>query len=404
MAWAILFSGLISIYNHLMNDLEKQYFTDLLKKYRTGQATEEEINFLIAYYNVFEINDDIVDESNEKDFLSVKTKLKSNIDKQIGFKDKNHLKSVWLRYAAAAVILIGITVGGYALLKNKTEKQLAGVIQDVAPGSNKAILTLANGQRIILDDNGKGEIAKQPGISITKTADGQIVYQITNPNTNSGAKAVQNTFSTPKGGQYNIILPDGTKVFLNAASTLTYLSYFSGSERLVSLTGEAYFEVAKNNAMPFRVRSNNQTVEVLGTHFNVNAYTDEHSTKTTLLEGSVKVLNGTSSITIAPGQQAIVTGSTITHQDVDTGEETAWKNGVFAFENADLKSVMRQISRWYDVEVVYEDSLPSDKFYGEISRNSKLSEVFKILELNNFKFKINGKTVTVSYAGKSTIN
>ncbi|MCC8408178.1 DUF4974 domain-containing protein [Mucilaginibacter sp. UR6-1] len=387
-----------------MNDLEKRYFTDLLKKYRTGKATEEETNFLIAYYNVFEISEDIVDDNNDEDYIPVKQLIKNRVDKQIGFKDKNHFKSVWLRYAAAAVILIGITVGGYALLQNKAQKQIAGVVHDAAPGSNKAVLTLANGQRIVLDDSGKGEIAKQPGISITKTADGQIVYQVTNAQANAGEQAVQNTFSTPKGGQYNIILPDGTRVFLNAASTLTYPSYFSGSERLVSLTGEAYFEVAKNKSMPFRVRSQGQTVEVLGTHFNINAYADEQSIKTTLLEGAVKVLNNTSSVTITPGQQAVVTGNTITRHDVDTGEETAWKDGVFAFEDADLRSVMRQISRWYDVDVVYDDNLPDDKFYGEISRNSKLSEVFKILELNNFKFRINGKTVTVSYAGKGLAN
>lgn len=153
--------------------------------------------------------------------------------------------------------------------------------------------------------------------------------------------------------------------------------------------------------MPFRVACNNQVVEVLGTHFNVNAYTDEELIKTTLLEGSVKVTSGTSSITINPGEQAIVNGNTINSKQVDIEQETAWKNGVFAFENADLRSVMRQVSRWYNVDVVYDENLPDDKFYGEISRNSKLSEVFKILELNNFKFTLEGKTVKVSYAPKA---
>lgn len=382
-----------------MNDLDKRYFTDLLKRYRNGKATEEEKNFLVAYYNVFDINEDATDETDNTD--AIKRRLKARIDEQIGFKNTNHYKSVWLRYAAAAVILIGIMAGGYTFFSRKHKAKQLATVSDVAPGSNKAVLTLGNGQRIVLDDSGKGEIARQAGISITKTANGQIIYKTESSASSLEQPAVQNTVSTPKGGQYTVILPDGTRVFLNAASTITYPSYFAGNERLIKLNGEAYFEVAKNKVMPFRVISNNQVVEVLGTHFNINAYTDEGSIKTTLLEGSVKVTSGTSSITIKPGQQAVVNNNTLTSKQVDLDEETAWKNGVFAFEDADLRSVMRQVSRWYDVDVVYDDNLPGDKFYGEISRNSKLSEVFKILELNNFKFTLKGKTVTVSYAPKA---
>ncbi|MCD8742122.1 DUF4974 domain-containing protein [Mucilaginibacter roseus] len=384
-----------------MNDLDKKYFADLLKRYRNGKATEEEINFLVAYYNVFDINEDAIDETDNTHSESVKHRLKSRIDEQIGFNNTNHYKSVWLRYAAAAVILIGIMAGGYTFFSRKHKTQQLATVTDVAPGGNKAVLTLGNGQRIVLDDSGKGEIARQAGISITKTADGQIIYKTAGNTDNADQPAVQNTVSTPKGGQYTVILPDGTSVFLNAASTITYPSYFAGNERLVKLNGEAYFEVTKNKAMPFRVSSNNQVVEVLGTHFNINAYTDEGVIKTTLLEGSVKVISGASAITIKPGQQAVVNGSSISSKQVDLDEEIAWKNGVFAFEDADLRSVMRQVSRWYDVDVVYDDNLPDDKFYGEISRNSKLSEVFKILELNNFKFTLKGKTVTVSYAPKA---
>ncbi|WP_345330369.1 FecR family protein [Mucilaginibacter defluvii] len=382
-----------------MNDLDKRYFADLLKRYRNGKATEEEKNFLVAYYNVFDINEDAVDETDNTD--AIKRRLKLRIDGQIGFNKTNHYKSVWLRYAAAAVILIGIMAGGYTFFSRKHKAQQLATVSDVAPGSNKAVLTLGNGQRIVLDDSGKGEIARQAGISITKTANGQIIYKTESSASSLEQPAVQNTVSTPKGGQYTVILPDGTRVFLNAASTITYPSHFAGNQRLVKLNGEAYFEVAKNKVMPFRVISNNQVVEVLGTHFNINAYTDEGSIKTTLLEGSVKVTSGISSVTIKPGQQAVVNNNTLSSKQVDLDEETAWKNGVFAFEDADLRSVMRQVSRWYDVDVVYDDSLPDDKFYGEISRNSKLSEVFKILELNNFKFTLKGKTVTVSYAPKA---
>jgi transmembrane sensor len=390
-----------------MEDLHRQYFIEILKKYRLGNATSEEINFLEAYYNLFEFNDDIVHSENEDEYSFVKNAIKKEVDRDIIQYQKklpgSGLRSIWVKVAAAATILVFFSVAGYFLIKDRNEKYQASRA-NIAPGGNKAMLTLSNGKKIMLDDVAKGEIAQQSGVSITKTASGQIVYNaIANKNGTSiqnRGEVLQNTFSTPKGGQYQIVLPDGTTVFLNAASSLIYPTSFHGTERVVTLTGEAYFEVAKNKDMPFRVKSGIQTVEVLGTHFNINAYTDESAIKTTLLEGSVKVSSAINSSLIVPGEQSVVNkagNGTISKHNVNLEKETAWKNGVFSFENDDLKSIMRQVARWYDVDVVYEGNLPDERYFGEISRKSNLSEVFKILELNNIKFDVEGKTVKVSY-------
>ncbi|SDD69739.1 FecR family protein [Mucilaginibacter pineti] len=386
-----------------MNELQKEYFVGILTKYRLGTATKEEINFLETYYNTFELSEDLITDENEESYLQLKDSIKLAVDKRITPRAPaivTSLRFAWVKYAAAALILISLTIGGFLLVRKNNKQQLAAnEYKGIVPGSNKAMLTLANGKRIALDDATKGEIAKQAGITITKTADGQIVYQAAR-NTGSD-EAFQNTISTPKGGQYKVILPDGTQVWLNAASSLSYPTLFKGNERMVTLNGEAYFEVTKNPAMPFRVKSGVQLIQVLGTHFNVNAYADESTIKTTLLEGAVKITAGANTSIIAPGQQTEVNqtgeGAIAKHQ-VDVDKETAWKNGVFSFAGDDIRSVMRQVCRWYNIDVVYGDNLPKEKYYGEISRNSSLGGIFRILELNNVKFEVEGKTVKVSSA------
>jgi len=386
-----------------MDEANKQYFIQILIKYRRNEATQEEIKFLESYYNLFELNDDLITDENEADYLYLKDAIKAKVDERIAQYEKKPvtmpLRSGWARYAVAASILLFISVGAYFFIRNrhKADNLAANSYKGILPGTNKATLTLANGTTISLDDAANGQIAKQAGVKITKTADGQIVYQAEATGQN---QAVQNTVTTPNGGQYKIILPDGTNVWLNAASSITYPTVFKGAEREVTLNGEGYFEVTKNKAMPFRVKSALQTIEVLGTHFNVNAYGDEALLKTTLLEGSVKVTSATNSILIVPGEQAVIgrTGNgTISKQQVDLDKEVAWKNGVFSFADEDIREVMRQVSRWYDIDVVYEGDMPTEKFFGEISRSSKLTDVFKILELNNMKFSVEGKTVKVSY-------
>lgn len=381
-----------------MDSVYKKYFLWIVDKYNKGIATPEEIDFLQSLDQTFELKDDLVTDENEEAFLHIKSSIKSGIDARIDLiekKKRSHYNTLY-RYAAAAVILLAVSITLFITHKNGNKPLPKQIAQVIHPGGNKATLTLSNGTRIVLDDAHNGQIAKQSNVNITKTANNQLVYASAGSGT---GYQLQNTISTPNGGQYQLILPDGTKAILNAATSLTYPAEFHGSERLVHLTGEAYFEVAKNKNMPFRVVAGNQTIEVLGTHFNINAYQDEASVKTTLLEGSVKVTSGDQFAMIVPGEQAVtnaVKAGDIFKHTVDVDKETAWKNGLFSFENEDIKTIMRQVSRWYDVKVVYTGNLPDEKFVGEIPRASNLADVFKILELNDVRFEVQGKTVTVS--------
>jgi transmembrane sensor len=386
-----------------MNEAEKKYFRKILRKYNSGKANIDEKRFLERFYNLFEVEDDLVTEVNEAEYEDLKQSIKNAIDKKIVDDKKGviiKLKPFWLNSAAAVVTLFLMTYGSYLLLRTdkRTNNQVSkNNYRNIIPGGNKAVLTLADGTQLLLDEASKGEVARQAGVVITKAADGRIVYQTVGTNT-IGQQPSQNTITTPKGGQYQVILPDSSSVWLNSASSITYPTSFSGKERLVSLKGEAYFEVAKNKKMPFKVQSGLQSVEVLGTHFNVNAYGDEPEMETTLLEGSVKIMSSSNSAVIVPGEQGVVSGSgAIMKRMVDVDQEVAWKNGLFSFKGQDIHAIMRQISRWYNIEVVYDKSLPDEKYYGEIERSSRLENVFKILELNNVVFTLQGKKVLVSY-------
>jgi transmembrane sensor len=379
--------------------MNQEQANKLIEEYNKGQASTEEKMRLDNWF-LQESQKSGFDLDAGK-FLRMKSEIWENTLKQTGLlvKPATRRIPIWSAVAAAvAFIVIGVVFFSYfrsGSLKNEGG-QLAN---DIIPGGNKATLTLSNGKKISLAEAEKGSLARQAGVRITKLADGQIVYTIEGSADPSVAE-MENTISTPNGGRYEIILPDGTKAVLNAASSLTFPAAFTGRERHVKLEGEAYFEVAKNKEMPFKVISGSQIVEVLGTHFNVSAYSNESSMKTTLLEGSVSVTAGQSSALIIPGQQSIVergNTSAIITINVDVNKEIAWKNGMFSFYQDDLQSVMKQIARWYNVEVVYQGNLPEEKFYGEISRNSNLSEVAKILAAYNFYLEIKGKTVIVTY-------
>ena len=385
-----------------MKDNHKQYFTNILRKYRLGTASPEEVDFLERYYDLFDSNEEL--SLTVEDSIRIKGLIKNSIDQELD--RSNTLRKTnpwqWFRYAAAASVVVMLSITLFLLLNPRTDNgSFANREQDIAPGGNKAVLTLANGRKIVLDDAAQGQLNNQSGISIIKTADGQVVYKVNTEEGNT-TEVTRNTISTPNGGQYTIILSDGTKVKLNASSSLSFPNIFGEEDRTVDLEGEAYFEVAKQNGKNFLVHSGIQTVQVLGTHFNIDAYADEKDIRTTLLEGSVKVILGEQSVLITPGQQAVVTRTgNISKKDVDLEKEVSWINEQFAFDNDDLKSVMRQISRWYDVNIVYVGDIPDKKFFGGIPRNSKLSEVFKILELNNIQSELNGNTVKVSYAESS---
>ncbi|HVW98368.1 MAG TPA: FecR domain-containing protein [Mucilaginibacter sp.] len=385
-----------------MDNIYKRYFLQIINKYNKGTATKEEKEFLESYDSIFDLKDDLVTAENEAEFDDVKFSIKKTIDQRIDRYQKKqpfYLRPA-MRYAAAVVIFFSITGTLYYLInQHNNQQQSQQTAQNIHPGGNKAILVLANGSHITLDSVQNGQVAKQSNINITKTGGNQLVYAKSATTGQQSADQQQNTIITPNGGQYQLVLPDGTKVMLNAASSLSYPVDFSGNERVVHLDGEAYFEVAKNKKMPFRVIAGIQTVEVLGTHFNINAYKDETEIKTTLLEGSVKVSSGSNAIRIAPGEQA-VTGKNgdngILKHVVDVDKETAWKNGLFSFRDDDLKYVMRQVARWYDIKVAYDGKLPAERYFGEIPRSSNLSDVFKILELNGVHFEVQNKTVTIS--------
>lgn len=308
---------------------------------------------------------------------------------------------VWRKIGIAAVILLFAYTGAHFYFY-QPQKQFKKVVQklplhnDVLPGGNKAVLTLANGKKIILDNANTGVLAKQGSTDIDKTKDGQIIYKAFNHGQND-QNITLNTVSTPRGGQYQIVLSDGSKVWLNAASSLRFPAVFKGKTREVEITGEAYFEVAKNAAMPFFVKTGRFVVEVLGTHFNIMAYNNESFIKTTLLEGAVKVRSGNSIHFLKPGQQALLNaqGQTKIIEDVDVDDETAWKNGLFQFKDAGIETVMRQAERWYNVTISYEGKIPVKQFTGRISRDVKVSELLNMLKYFGVNFRIDGKNITV---------
>lgn len=363
---------------------------ELLKKYREGTCTDEEKALLESWYQNYELSDlkEIPQHIRDEQLNEVWQSLPVH---------EHKLRRIpWLKLTAAAVLLIAFGTVLYLYLNKRVTRHgdvqvLAG--NTIIPGSNKAILTLNDGRQISLTDAANGHIADQPGITVTKKTDGQLLYTITESGTDE--VITFNTIETPRGGQYQVALPDGTKVWLNAATSLRFPTRFSATERMVYLDGEAYFEVAHNKNSPFKVKLNGQQVEVLGTHFNVMAYRDESAIKTTLLEGSVKLTAPPGSILLEPGQQGYIAKSEFTREQVDVTIVTAWKDGLFKFNGIDMRTLMRQISRWYDVEIEYEPGVKDDVVFGSISRTSDLAKLLHILELGGVHFKVIGRKLIV---------
>jgi len=305
----------------------------------------------------------------------------------------------WTRVAAAAAILIAAFTGIYFLFNQKSKQDIAqsGISTDqkdiIVPGGDKAILTLADGSAIVLDTLHTGTLPQQGNTRIIKLNAGSLAY---NAGERNQHQILYNTLSTPSGGQFQLVLPDGSKVWLNSSSSIRFPTEFNGEDRKVELTGEAYFEVAKNVVKPFKVAVKEMEVQVLGTHFNIMAYDDERSINTTLLEGSVKVSKGSAGKILVPGQQSKVgSGGDIKVTEADVEEAIAWKNGFFQFNSYDIETIMRQVARWYDVKVVYKDKIPGGSFSGIVSRKNNISQVLKILQGGDVQFKIEGKKVIV---------
>jgi ferric-dicitrate binding protein FerR (iron transport regulator) len=312
------------------------------------------------------------------------------------------MRWLWVAATLACLVVAGYLWLGPAGSQSPGTRTAAGESRDIAPGGNKATLTLANGTSITLDSAGDGMLAQQGGTHIVKLASGQLAYKAPGSAT-AAAEPPVNTLVTPRGGQYRVELPDGSRVWLNAASSLKFPAAFAGDKREVELTGEAYFEIARDDSKPFRVTVRTSAtagpmiVEVLGTHFDIKAYRDEPTIKATLVEGSVRVRRANKSRLLRPAEQAdIRQGSDdIRVSKANIEDVVAWKNGFFHFNGDDMSSIMRKLERWYDVTVTYQGAVPSGHYTGIISRHTNLSEVLKMLELSGVHFRIQGRKIIV---------
>jgi transmembrane sensor len=408
-----------------MSDQPYSYkILELADKWISGSITEPEKQELFAWYARFDDQELLLAPEYEPVIQALKQEMLAVIRQRIAADtsppSREEPRTVaritrihrikWGRVAAAAVLIGAVATGTIFFANHKTRVQTPATANhkaapsqtDIQPGGNKAVLTLADGSNIALDSAHTGRLTQQGGAQVLKMADGRLKYNVVEGN--SPNAVTYNILSTPKGGQYRLVLPDGSQVWLNAASSIRYPTAFTGTDREVEITGEAYFEIARNPSMPFRVQTVNHlgdadpmTIEVLGTHFNVNAYADEDAVRTTLLEGSVKIKKGNRSGLLRPGQQAQLqpTGDIRWIPDADVEQATAWKNGVFEFDGEELPVIMRQISRWYDVEVEYEGKIPTEPFTGRVSRSTTLSGVLKILKLSDIEVTVSNNKVIV---------
>ncbi|MDB5157291.1 MAG: Anti-FecI sigma factor, FecR [Mucilaginibacter sp.] len=373
--------------------MQRQDILQLLHKYNTGTCTESEKALVEDWYLQFELKgiDNLADSDREADLDKIWKNLPVH-------RQKVRRLKISYQVAAAAAILIFVTLGFYFNYYPQIQQQK--VIQKIAhmtvPGGNKAILVLNNGKQLVLTGANNGQLATQGSVAVNKTAEGKIIYQ-SNKTASLTGDVDYNTMVTPAGGTYCLTLSDGTKVTLDATSSIHYPVTFVGNERRVEITGQAYFEVAHNKVLPFRVTANGQTVEVLGTHFNINAYADEGATRTTLLEGSVKVSKGMHTAMLMPGQQSVIVSNTddIAVKNADTETATAWKDGLFRFKRADLQTVMRQFARWYDVDIVYDGKISEAAITGKVQRSANASRVLEILVKLGIKFRLDGKKIII---------
>jgi len=397
---------------------EKPYSQEMLalaEKWIAGTITPEERTRLFEWYDRFDDTELTLEKGQATLFGRMKQEMLRDIRQTIqpaGAVRRLAKVRRLTRISVAAAVLLLLATGGWLALQTRTTTQVANAapaksppkVADIAPGSDKAVLTLADGSTVTLDSAGTGSLARQGNARVIKSGDGQLQYASAE-NAAAGEKSmVYNILSTPRGGQYRLKLQDGTNVWLNAGSSIRYPTAFLGKERKVEITGEAYFEIAKKADMPFRVSVNDPTagekpaeIEVLGTGFDVNAYKDEADLKTTLIEGAIKVARGADAVILKPSQQAVLSsGNDIrTVQLENTEQIIAWKNGAFEFDDADIPTIMRQISRWYDVDVEYEGKKPADHFTGTFSRNTSLAGVLQILHTSGVQLVAENKKIVI---------
>lgn len=382
--------------------MNKEYLYGIIEKIDSGKATKEELGIYNAFMNRLAPGDTEWIQSKLGNEEDVREELWSKL--QAGIKSPKPLKTILLSrvWRIAALFLVSLSVGWYFFSDYTfNEKTLSHVQvdQDLLPGGNHATLILANGKRITLSDSKSGVLVSEPDIIIDKNAEGELTYRSTGEKRNS--YLLYDTLTTPAGGVYNIKLADGTKVWLNAGTTIRFPERFDRRERKVELIeGEAYFEVIHNDHAPFRVVTPKGLIEDLGTHFNINSYKNDPQEKTTLIEGSIKVKTGEEQLILKPGQQASLggVGSAIQITNADLEASLAWKEGLFLFNYENLESIMLKISRWYNVKIEYTDpSLKKEVFLGSISRFKNASEVMGMLEeTGKIHFQIRSTVIVVS--------
>jgi hypothetical protein len=383
--------------------MSKQDFISLYEKFLSGQCTDEEKKLLESHYSEIKLMDNEWDNT-LGDEEATKAKIMAKIHAEVDFKyltdPLRKTSYTWMRYAASIVFLLTAALFSWHYWWQKPGNTQSA--NNILPGKNQAYLTLASGQSIILHNAKNGQIGTNSGIIINKINDSVLTYSKNNNINNKPESTLapdSNLLTVPRGGIFQTVLSDGTKVWLNSASSIKYPVAFTGSERRVVLSGEAYFEVAKNKKMPFRVAVKGMDVQVLGTHFNVMGYPEDKLVQTTLLEGSVKLHSLTSTARLVPGQQGVFNDAHFTVEPVNTDDVVAWKDGFFVFDNESVESIMQKIGRWYDIEVVFQNkkSLPGQhSFGGTISRRKNIDIVLKALEATgSVHFKLTGRRVVV---------
>lgn len=375
---------------------EDKKIRDLLQRYLAGKCTDAEREIVDQWYEAIDHppNGSTIHDEIREDLHAVRAQLTP----------RSSVRTLrWFHYLSAAAVLaivIGITIKLYLPAPDgHKKKEVALEAKHILPGSNKATLTLPDGRVISLDEMTVGTVGQASGNQLVKDEEGSLVYKRAAQSVVPSNETSDHVLNIPKGGQYRLTLPDGSRVWLNSASSLTYTANHFEQNRTVTLTGEAYFEVESDSRKPFRVMTDKQTVTVLGTKFNINSYPDEPGTKTTLIEGGVDITakKAAHTIRLSPGQESFVDGSGLppTVRQVETGQAIAWINGLFRFDGNTIDEVMRQLARWYDVEVVFEGKLPKDKLYGDVNRNTTADTPLELLSFFNFKHRVssvNGKT------------
>ncbi|GAA3918015.1 DUF4974 domain-containing protein [Chitinophaga oryziterrae] len=368
-------------------------FKDLLERYLADKLSPQEAQHFLDNIGNDELPAHLDALLREKNFRGVPDpEREERLFQRIMEKGKTRTIPVkrWWTAAAAAILILCIATWG---IQRQQHQQLAAkFINDAQPGKQGAILTLSDGKQVTLDSLYNGTVATQNGATLLLN-NGQLAY---NKDAATGTIAY-NTLTTTRGRQFQLVLPDGTRVWLNAASSIKYPTAFTGNERTVNITGEAYFEVAANAAMPFKViLSNETTIDVLGTHFNINAYADENRIQATLTEGAIKINAASQSVTLSPGQQAIITTG-IKVQQANIDQALAWKEGLFNFQDMPFDEAMRQLARWYNIDVVYENGIPDIKFEGELGRDVSLSKILFFLSKVDVHYRIeDGKRLVIS--------